>query len=234
MKHTAFLALALAALTGPTVSSGFAASADAPVMVELFTSQGCSSCPPADAYMADLARRDDVVALSFHVDYWERLGWKDTFGSPENSERQRTYAAQRGDGRVYTPQVVVSGEAHAVGSAKAEVSALIEASLSPVDVDCSRTGDTLAITMTPAEVDGARVFLATFEIASRVPIDKGENGGRTVTYTHSVTELVQVGTWDGIAARLDVPMPTLGANEGAAVFVQTADGRVLGADYAKR
>ena len=229
MKPFAF-AIALAALAGPAS----AASPDAPALVELFTSQGCSSCPPADAYMAELARRDDVVALSFHVDYWDRLGWPDTLGSPANTQRQRDYARQRGDGQVYTPQMVVSGDDHAVGSLKGDVSRLISASDPSVDVDCSARNGRLRIALGQGDGRPGHVWLAVFDVSSAVPIARGENTGRTITYTHSVRKLVSIAQWDGKARTIEAAMPALGKGQGAAVFVEARDGRILGADYAKR
>src|SRR5262245_60119022 len=110
-------ALAALSLAGP----GAANPEKPPTVVELFTSQGCSSCPPADALLGELAEKPGIVALSFSVNYWDYLGWRDTLGSPANSERQRNYARARGDGRVYTPQIVVDGILHANGANEAEI-----------------------------------------------------------------------------------------------------------------
>ena len=230
MKSFAAAAAVLAALAGPASAAG----ADAPALVELFTSQGCSSCPPADAYMAELARRDDVVALSFHVDYWDRLGWPDTLASPANTERQRDHARRRGDGQVYTPQIVVSGGGHAVGSLKGDVARLIASSRPSVDVDGSAKGGKLRVALGRGDGRPADVWLAVFDVSSQVPIARGENTGRTITYTHSVRKLVPIAQWDGKARTIEAAMPALGNGQGAAVFVEARDGRVLGADYVGR
>ncbi len=233
MKRSLFAALALGLLAAPTAS--VAANAQAPVFVELFTSQGCSSCPPADAYMMELAKRDDVVALSFHVDYWDRLGWPDTLASPAFSARQRDHAQARGDGEVYTPQIVIGGREHAVGSARVDVERIVSRMATEVGVDCDEQGGRLTVALSETEeASAASVWLATFDIVNAVPIARGENTGRTVTYTHSVTALTRLADWSGDATRLDFEMPELGANSGAAVFVQAEDGHVLGADYVKR
>lgn len=237
MMHHAFAARAFTALL--SACAFFAVPAVTPALadkalVELFTSQGCSSCPPADAYLAELATRDDVVALSFHVDYWDRLGWTDTLGSPENSARQHRYAAARGDGRVYTPQIVVAGAEHAVGSVRRDVERLIAAAPSKIEVTCTRRDGTLEVSLGDAGAVKASLWLAVFEKRTAVPVAHGENGGRKIAYAHSVTALRPAARWDGTAGVMTLDMPTLAAGEGAAIFVQTEDGRILGADYAVR
>src|SRR5262245_58571636 len=102
-----------------------AAAVNRPVVVELFTSEGCSSCPPADAFLNELVGQPSLIALSFHVDYWDYLGWRDTLGLPESTKRQRDYALRRKDNRVYTPQIIVNGRKHVVGSRQSEVQAII-------------------------------------------------------------------------------------------------------------
>ncbi len=233
MTRPLLAALVLGLLTAPTAS--VAASAQAPAFVELFTSQGCSSCPPADAYMRELAKRDDVVALSFHVDYWDRLGWPDTLASPAFSARQRDYAQARGDGEVYTPQIVVGGREHAVGSAQDDVERILSRMAAEVGVDCAEEGGRLTVILSEAgDAMAATIWLAAFDIVNAVPIARGENAGRTVAYTHSVTALSRLADWNGEATRMAFEMPELGANRGAAVFVQTENGHVVGAEYVKR
>src|SRR6185503_15802437 len=147
MKHFAGLSLGLlatvlaSAIATPAISDGVTPKA----IVELFTSQGCSSCVPADAYFADLAKRKDVVALSLHVDYWDYLGWRDTLSDPANTERQRHYAAARGSSRVYTPQMVINGSADFVGSDRGDVDAAIERSSLPVPVSMRKGDGTVEI-----------------------------------------------------------------------------------------
>lgn len=178
------------------------AAADRPVVVELFTSQGCSSCPPADAFFEQLAARDDVLALSLHVDYWDYIGWEDTFGSPANTARQRGYAAAAGRKMVYTPQMVVNGADHLVGSRYRDVTNVIDKHLAQPDngleVQVRREGGQVYLEAraeypqeTPLVVQCA-LYLpeATVEIA------RGENAGRAITYTNIVTDLIEVATWD--------------------------------------
>ena len=126
------------------------------VVVELFTSQGCSSCPPADAYLAELAKRDDVIALSFHVDYWNYIGWKDPFSSPEAAARQRAYGRALQKRYVYTPQIVVDGRAEAVGSNRAVVSSLIKMAQAAqkIDIDVTRNADGSADIHLPGALPG--------------------------------------------------------------------------------
>ena len=127
--------------------AGVAAAGEA-VVVELFTSQGCSSCPPADRILGELAERDDVIALALHVDYWDYLGWKDEFASPQYTKRQRAYARAAGERTIYTPQMVIGGQDHVIGSRPMKVSQAIQkhiAKAQPVRVQLKRNGDTLTI-----------------------------------------------------------------------------------------
>jgi len=178
------------------------AAADRPVVVELFTSQGCSSCPPADAFFEQLAARDDVLALALHVDYWDYIGWKDTFGSPAHTARQRGYAAAAGRKMVYTPQMVVNGAVDLVGSRYRDVTDVIDKHLAQpgngLEVQVRREGGQVHLEAraanpqeTPLVVQCARYMPeATVEIA------RGENAGRTITYNNIVTDLIEVATWD--------------------------------------
>ncbi|MFB9149571.1 DUF1223 domain-containing protein [Roseovarius ramblicola] len=179
-----------------------APAADRPVVVELFTSQGCSSCPPADGFFEQLAARDDVLALSLHVDYWDYIGWKDTFGSPAHTARQRGYAAAAGQKMVYTPQMVVNGEDHVVGSRYRDVTDVIDKHLhardNGIDVTLRREGGQVHL---EARSDPPRdmplvVQFARYMPRATVQIGRGENAGRTITYTNVVTELAKVAEWD--------------------------------------
>src|SRR4051812_17852201 len=130
------------------VAAGPAIAGERPVVVELFTSQGCSSCPPADALLGELTRRADVLPLAFHVDYWNRLGWKDPYSSAESTARQRTYARQLGLRTIYTPQMVVDGGIDVVGSERADVLKAIDAaraSQRTVPIEVARDGDGLRV-----------------------------------------------------------------------------------------
>ncbi|MDA7946494.1 MAG: DUF1223 domain-containing protein [Hyphomicrobiaceae bacterium] len=183
-------------------------------VIELFTSQGCSSCPPADKLLGKLARRDDVVALTFPVDYWDYLGWKDTLASPAFSARQRAYAKSRGDGEVYTPQVVVDGVSHAVGSRPSEVRQAIARSKrklrnARVPLKLRTEGDSLVITVGAApqgaRVKPATVWLALVKKAETVKIARGENRGRTITYHKVVRDMTPIGQWTGKRVVIKLP-----------------------------
>lgn len=167
-------------------------------VVELFTSQGCSSCPPADALLQKIAARPDVLALAFHVDYWDRLGWKDTLGAPAFTARQRSYAAHRGDNQVYTPQAVVNGEGHAVGSDGGSIEQMMGSSLA-VDVAIKNGGVSVGDGAGPATL-----WRVDFTRRAMVPIARGENRGRTVTYVNAVRGLTKLGDWSGKAGNFDL------------------------------
>jgi hypothetical protein len=199
----------------------------ATTVVELFTSQSCSSCPPADALLVELAGRPGVLALSLHVDYWNRLGWRDPYASAAFTRQQRTYADLLASHDIYTPQLVVSGRIGVVGSDRSAVEAALAsvASDAQVDVRLHRAGTALA-----ADVAGghgpATLWLAGYDPHHTTPIGGGENAGRTLIESNVVRSLTPVATWSGAALHVDLPQP---AGERAAVFLQAADGRILGA-----
>ena len=175
-----------------------------PVVVELFTSQGCSSCPPADEFMEQLAARRDVIALSLHVDYWDYIGWADIFAKPEHTARQRGYA-KSGDRRmVYTPQMIINGKDHVVGNRPRDVTELIEKHRSDVDdivLNATRDGNFLRIT---AKTDVAHsmpmlVQLLRYRPEATVAIERGENAGKVLKYSNIVTEMTQLAVWDSSA-----------------------------------
>jgi hypothetical protein len=214
-----------------------AGTAPRPVVVELFTSQGCSSCPPADALLGELARRKDVVALSFHVDYWDYIGWRDPFASPAATDRQRDYAKALGLRMVYTPQMVVAGRADAVGSDKGAVETLIDASARQpqIEVGFSRDSGGRFYVELPAEpgFDGmATVWLAVFDHERATPVARGENAGATLDTYNVVREWRRLGNWSGSAQQIPMPMApdTAAKHDGCAIIVQRGEaGAVLGA-----
>ncbi|MFD0985968.1 DUF1223 domain-containing protein [Methyloligella solikamskensis] len=225
-------------LSGFYIAAVSAAPVKTPAVLELFTSQGCSSCPPADRLLGQLAKRDDVIALSYSVDYWDYLGWKDTLGSPENSERQRRYASVRGDGRVYTPQIVVNGVVHAVGSNPQAVSEAIQSAETEiadrkVPISLTRDGDTLVASLGDGGAGrSATLWAGTAKSSQSVKIARGENRGRTVTYHNNVRQLVPMGTWSGAAGRMTIPLSKLKGSDGDRIFVllqRGAGGPILGA-----
>ncbi|WP_397542546.1 DUF1223 domain-containing protein [Roseovarius salis] len=171
------------------------------VLVELFTSQGCSACPPADKLLHELAARDDVVALALHVDIWDYIGWKDSFARPENTKRQRAYAQVAGRDMIYTPQMIIDGADDVMGTHPEDVSALIRQHKStprPVDLEITRQGDMLSISARAKRgVEGTcTVRLARYRPRATVDILRGENAGRTLTYANVVTEMTRVAEWD--------------------------------------
>jgi len=212
-----------------------AAAADSPLtVVELFTSQGCSSCPPADALLGELADRDDVLALSMHVDYWDYIGWKDPFASPENTGRQREYARQFGLRYVYTPQMVVHGSVQITGSDRTEVMRHI-AQRHPkaqAEIGMRRDGDNaILVTIGEGQATGAAVWLVMVDRRHVTQVLRGENRGTEMSNYNVVRKLQRIGTWNGEAFSIPVSMPA-DADTGdlCAVFVQAGDtGPILGA-----
>jgi hypothetical protein len=234
----AALALALSAATAQGAEEKIdPITTDGPVVVELFTSQGCSSCPPADAYLGDLARRRDVLALALHVDYWDYIGWKDRFASPAATQRQHAYARALRQRMVYTPQMVVDGAQEAVGSNRGEVEALIAAARArpklPIAFSRDSTGlDWVEVGDGPRPASGsATVYIALYDGRHETPVDRGENAGATLTEFNVVRELKPIGRWTGKKLRLPIEVDeTDEAYEACAVIVQEDDvGPILGA-----
>jgi hypothetical protein len=207
-------------------------------LVELFTSQGCSSCPPADTLLADLQHDPDLITLSLPVDYWDYIGWKDTLASPEFSKRQKAYAAARGDNHVYTPQVVVNGLVHVVGSNREGILAAAKASFGlqgamKIPLAVKMDGDMLRIDAGAAEADGAKwggLWIMHVARSRTVSIGRGENSGRTVTYTNVVRDLSKVGEWGGRATHYDIPANELKTpdSDGYVLVLQASSGGRLG------
>ncbi len=213
-------------------------------LLELFTSQGCSSCPAADKLLGEFSADPSVVALSVPIDYWDYLGWKDTLANPGHSARQRAYAHLRGDRQVYTPQVVINGAAHALGSDHAAIERAItltdqKSGVMSLPVLVSMGGNGLSVQIDAAKTDHAtaEVWLCPLMKAAQVAIDRGENHGRTITYHNVVRNWIKLGDWTGAQATWNVPISEIEASDGdaAAVMVQegTHDkpGVVLGAAY---
>ena len=233
------LKLWLAAFAALLVPSVFAAPALAgpQAVVELFTSQGCSSCPPADALMVELAKRPELVTLTFPVDYWDYLGWKDTLAHPAFTARQRAYAHRRSDRQVYTPQAIVNGTKPCVGSDEAQIESLIVASESgpslPVPVRVFDRDGTVTVEVA-AGSGTADVWVLPVLRSHTVQIGRGENGGRTITYANVVRGVIRIGEWRGDATRLEVPLATArGGGDAYVVLLQptfgTKPGPILGA-----
>jgi hypothetical protein len=218
------LATTFFAAAGLAASPALAADVAHPVVVELFQSQGCSSCPPANANVSALSGRPDVVALSFQVTYWDNLGWKDTFAAPAYTARQWDYAHGLGHEDVFTPQVVVNGRRDGVGVDPAELRALLIAGDRGVSGPVvSIGGGSVAISAGPAR-KAADVWLVRYDPRIvRVSIKRGENAGRVLPHRNVVRELTRIGHWSGPAERLPIPAPADPALR-TAVLVQSPDG----------
>jgi hypothetical protein len=217
-----------------------AGSPERPVLVELFTSQGCSSCPPAEAYLGELATRDDLVVLSMHVNYWDYIGWADPFASDDTTNRQRAYGQRIGQGRVYTPQMVMNGVFDAVGSRRGMVNqAIAQArnSAAPhiaVGLALDSAGDLLVTLPTSYYAGDATVWLARYDGEHLTEVPSGENRGRTLRNVNVVRELRQIGIWSGQPLDIRLPAHVLTTsdgkgNDGCVIIVQEKEfGRVLG------
>jgi hypothetical protein len=238
MRSWAILTLAgLAGLFGPTEAAAQASATSAQVkaVYELFTSQGCSSCPTADDLLGRLSKRDDVIALTLPVDYWDYLGWRDTLARPEFTARQKAYAKVLGDGMVYTPQAVVSGLAHINGSDLDKIERVIERTArlfaaARVPIKLSAAEGRLLIDVASV-ADGvatkdATVWLAAVASSVKVPILRGENQGRTIVYSNVVRALMPVGTWSGkeMIVQLDRQTFMHGSADRCVVFLQQGHG----------
>ena len=213
-----------------------AAGEPQPLAIELFTSQGCSSCPPADLHLGKLAQRPDIVALSFHVDYWDYIGWKDRFASQETTERQRTYARVLKQRYVYTPEMVVDGAAHEPGVKDAPIDTLLadarRRSPERATPQLARGADgALSITLAPFKLAGgpADIVVAVYDRRHSTPVHEGENNGRTLENFNVVRRFDVLAKWDGSSARWSVPADSFAPGQGIAVLVQQADqGQMLG------
>ena len=219
------------AQTGVTESSP-----GAPVVVELFTSQGCSSCPPADALLGELAGQPGILALEMHVDYWDYIGWKDLYAKPEITDRQRAYARDLGLRYIYTPQMVIDGRDDVVGSRRSSVlDKIAQAAQRPkpvaVTVDPS-DGGRVKVAAGEAPEGGATVWLVTFDRQHQTAVERGENAGHTLSNYNVVREMDAIGLWTGepLEIALDLAGAAAAGRDGCAVIVQAGGtGPVLGA-----
>jgi hypothetical protein len=183
-------------------AAGFATAETRPVLVELFTSQGCSSCPPADAFLHELSAQPDVIALALHVDYWDYIGWKDIFAKPAFTKRQKAYAKAGGRRAIYTPQMIIAGQDHVVGTHREDATILIQRhARRDTGVDLSAVRDASGMVTIRAEADAKAsgplvVYLVRYSPHETVEITRGENGGRTIGYTNVVTDWTLIGEWD--------------------------------------
>jgi hypothetical protein len=220
------------------------AAAEPRAVVELFTSQGCSSCPEADKLIGEIAKDASVIAVSLPIDYWDYLGWKDTLADPKFTARQKAYSKVRGDRQVYTPQVVVNGKVHALGSDRASIERAISDSTGkagvmsvPVKVSVAKGQITVSLPESSTAHSAGEVWICS--IAKEVPIAiaRGENRGKEVVYHNVVRNWLKVGDWSGQAATWTVPIENLNSQgvDGTIAFVQEGSrerpGAMLGATY---
>lgn len=227
----------LASVAAPLPATAQLAADEAPVVVELYTSQGCNSCPPADDLLAQLAKRADVVALGLHVDYWDYLGWNDIFADHRHTERQQAYARGFGQRGVYTPQMVIGGRSQHIGSAREGILATIEGEkASPemrIAVKLRRLDELLLVQLAAGPYQGdATIWLFAYEQRALTEIKRGENAGKTIAYHNIVRGLRNLGMWRGQSMEIAVQSTDLfrGERDGCAVVVQLGmTGPVLGA-----
>ena len=223
-----------------SVHAAGASSPKYPSVIELYTSQGCSSCPEADHLLNKLAQRPDVIALSFPVSYWDYLGWKDTLARPENSERQRSYARILGDGEVYTPQAIVNGMQNCLGNRLADIETAVKSTAPLIGKEAVPLAARIEKGRLVIDAGGAppgsrhrkgKVWVASVLSSLTVQITRGENAGNVVTYTNVVRELMEAGEWAGAPVSYALPLNSLSKDgDVVVVFLQTeALGPIVGA-----
>jgi hypothetical protein len=221
------------------------AHADPRAVVELFTSQGCSSCPPADKILGELAKDPSVVALSLPIDYWDYLGWKDTLADSRFSARQKAYSHMRGDRDVYTPQAIINGSMHVIGSDRASIEGAIKATskaagVMSVPVTMALSGRHINVSVAASKVPmvtHGEVWICSISKSVPIAIRRGENRGRQITYHNVVRNLLKVGDWNGSSGSWNVPMENIARDgvDAAIVYVQDGNrerpGVMLGAAF---
>lgn len=238
-QFTMLLTLPLLASRPLAARAADTAKASAPVVIELFTSQGCSSCPPADALMHEWAKQPGVIALSLHVDYWDYLGWRDTFGKRGHAERQQTYARHNGSRQVFTPQAMIDGQYPAIGSNREAVEAALRMARKDRHLQLNAEYDTagrpekLTIAAMKPWQGEATIWLCLYDKRHDVTVERGENRGKQLSYVNVARAWADLGRWVGDTISLDLA-PRLRdfdwQEKGAVVLVQTSrGGPILGA-----
>jgi hypothetical protein len=222
------------------------ADAEPRAVVELFTSQGCSSCPAADKLLGELAKDPNVIALSLPIDYWDYLGWKDTLADSRFTARQKAYSRARGDRDVYTPQVVVNGSAHVIGSDRAKIEGAIDTTkkaegVMSVPVSMALSGKQINVSVAASNKGAGprrgEVWICSVSKAVPIAIGRGENRGREITYHNVVRNFLKVGDWNGTAGSWTVPLENISRDgvDAAVVYVQDGSrdnpGQMLGAAF---
>jgi hypothetical protein len=245
------IAVAATVIVGPSFAgepdqTGTGMSAMPVGVVELFTSQGCNSCPPADEFFADIAARNNVVALAYHVNYWDYLGWPDTLSSEKNTERQYDYMRAFRSRSVYTPQAIINGRTHVNGANRAAVNGALDTLEKSgqgmrVPIKVARAGDGIVIDAGdaapgPAMPTDAHLIVIYFDAPQTIRIDKGENSGRRLTYWNAVSDIQTAGMWHGRAQRYELPTSEVTRKGGCAVLLQAVSkdglpGPIIGAAF---
>ncbi len=210
-----------------------------PIVVELFTSQGCSSCPPADELLGELTQNPDIITLSLNVDYWDYLGWRDTLGSPRHTKRQQAYAANLGSRQIYTPQMMINGHLDVVGSRRKKVFETLEKASTPgprIPMTIAESDREIIITVAegpmPDQVKKATVWVFVTSPKVLVPVERGENRGKNITYHNVVRQMIPAGMWEGKALRITLPKDGLGLEgerDCIALLQKGTVGKVIGA-----
>jgi hypothetical protein len=219
------------------------ANAEPRAVIELFTSQGCSSCPAADRLLSELRNDSTLITLSLPIDYWDYLGWKDTLAIPGHTARQKAYSQARGDREVYTPQVVINGVAQALGSDRAEIEKAValshrKAAALSVPVHVTVADERVTVTLPSGDAAAGEVWLCPLSRSVPVGVGRGENRGRTITYTNVVRRWVRLGTWSGKSETFTVPIDAIKSAgiDAVAVILQSGSiekpGAMLGASLA--
>jgi hypothetical protein len=213
------------------VTSVAAAEQPVPVVIELFTSQGCSSCPPADALLGELARQPNIVALAYHVDYWDRLGWKDPFAIPEAAQRQRGYVRRLSRSGAFTPQAVVSGDTSLIGSDRAAMKQAIAGDRDALAIELSKSGSTLRIGLPEAWREHMDVYIVSYLAEATTRIGRGENARRSLQEFNIVRSFEKLGRWNGKPQHLTTSLAAFPRDATAvAVLLQRPDqGAIAGA-----
>ncbi len=219
-------AVALAAGPAPALAD--------PVLVELFTSQGCSSCPPADQFLGELTRRQDVVALAYHIDYWDYIGWEDKFARPEYTERQKDYRDALDLHTIYTPQMVIDGRYDVVGSHRTEEETWIKSAAGQpkLPIAIAVNAGKYRVTAPAMEIDRAQpasLWLVTYSRRNETEVSEGENAGSVLVEYNIVRELRRLGGWTGNAIDMQLDLDAADKNMGCAVILQVdGNGPILG------
>ena len=228
--HPVIAALLIASAAAPAL--GAEVKTNPKAVLELFTSQGCSSCPPADALLRTMDQRPDIIALAYHVDYWDYIGWTDTFGAKANTDRQRAYAAAWKSNNIYTPELVINGAKDVVGSRQPDIDTAVGGASLPVPVMVKNDNDMLNVSIggKPGAAPSG-VWLVTFINKAQVDVERGENAGHKLAYSQVVTGRHILGMWDpDTGAHLQLPLDEVLAapSDGAVILVQSEKNGIPG------